>query len=90
MNHLEQEDIVSAIKLRLEKLREMGDGLITLDAQVGWEKFRPLLERVHKKERKSKAGAKPIDVVLMFKMLVLQSLLGVTQLRKHNVEKSKY
>ena len=78
MNHLEQEDIVSAIKLRLEKLREMGDGLITLDAQVEWEKFHPLLERVHKKERKSKAGAKPIDVVLMFKMLVLQSLYNLS------------
>jgi IS5 family transposase len=29
---------------------------------------------VHEKERKSNAGAKPIDVVLMFKVLVLQQL----------------
>ena len=32
------------------------------------------LTRVHEKERKSNAGAKPIDVVLMFKILVLQQL----------------
>lgn len=29
---------------------------------------------MHEKDRKSNAGAKPIDVVLMFKILVLQQL----------------
>ena len=29
---------------------------------------------MHEKDRKSKAGAKPLDVVLMFKVLVLQQL----------------
>ena len=55
----------------------MGDPLVTLDAQIDWEAFRCDLARVHEKARKSKAGAKPIDVVLMFKMLVLQQLYNL-------------
>ena len=45
-----------------------------LNAQINWEAFRSELERIHEKERKSAAGAKPYDMVLMFKMLVLQQL----------------
>jgi hypothetical protein len=41
-------------------------------ARIDWEAFRPDLNRVHEKDRKSKSGAKPFDVVLMFKVLVLQ------------------
>ncbi|CAA9893022.1 transposase [Candidatus Methylobacter favarea] len=52
----------------------MGDPLVGLKARVDWEAFRPDLKRVHEKERKSQAGAKPFDVVLMFKILVLQQL----------------
>ena len=59
---------------RAEQLTRMGDPLVALKAQIDWEAFRPELERVHDKARKSAAGAKPYDVVLMFKMLVLQQL----------------
>ncbi len=52
----------------------MGDPLVGLNAQINWEAFRSELERVHDKARKSAAGAKPYDVVLMFKMLVVQQL----------------
>ena len=52
----------------------MGDPLVGLNARIDWEAFRPGLSRVHEKDRKSKAGAKPFDVVLMFKLLVLQQL----------------
>jgi IS5 family transposase len=45
-----------------------------LNAEIDWEVFRADLNRVHEKVRKSNAGAKPIDVVLMFKVLVLQQL----------------
>ena len=55
----------------------MGDPLVKLNAQIDWEAFRSDLARVHEKERKSNAGAKPIDVVLMFKMLVLQHLYNL-------------
>ena len=59
---------------RTAKLAQMGDPLIGLNEQIDWEAFRADLNRVHVKARKSNAGAKPIDVVLMFKLLVLQQL----------------
>ena len=39
--------------------------------------MRPLLEPVHEKARKSNAGRKPFEVVLMFKMLILQILYNL-------------
>jgi IS5 family transposase len=59
---------------RAAKLTEMGDPLVELNKRIDWRAFRPSLNRVHKKARKSNAGAKPIDVVLMFKILVVQQL----------------
>jgi transposase, IS5 family len=59
---------------RTAKLTEMGDPLVGLKEQIDWESFRPRLNVVYEKARKSNAGAKPIDVVLMFKILVLQQL----------------
>jgi transposase, IS5 family len=59
---------------RVEQLARMGDPLVGLNAQIDWEAFRSVLERVHDKPRKSAAGAKFYDVVLMFKLLVLQQL----------------
>ena len=50
----------------------MGDPLVGLRARINREAFRPELKRVHEKDRKSQAGAKPFDVLLMFKILVLQ------------------
>jgi hypothetical protein len=44
---------------------------------VPWEEFRPAFERIWRKPdagRKSPAGRKPIDAVLMFKTLVLSAL----------------
>ncbi len=52
----------------------MDDPLERLSAVIPWESFRPLLARVHEKERKPNAGRQPLDVVLMFKALILQSL----------------
>ena len=59
---------------RTVKLTEMGDPLVTLKGLIDWEAFRPCLNVVYDKPRKSNAGAKPIDAVLMFKILVLQQL----------------
>ena len=59
---------------RTAKLTQMGDPLVGLNEQINWEAFRHDLNRVHEKERKSNAGARPMDVVLMFKVLVLQQL----------------
>lgn len=62
------------VEERAAQLTKMGDPLVGLKARIDWESFRPDLNRVHEKERKSRAGAKPFDVVLMFKILVLQQL----------------
>lgn len=62
------------VEERAAQLTDMGDPLVGLKARIDWEAFRPDLVRVHDKERKSNAGAKPFDVVLMFKVLVLQHL----------------
>ena len=66
---------------RTTKLTQMGDPLVGLNKKINWEAFRADLNRVHEKERKSKAGAKPIDVVLMFKLLVLQQLHNLSDER---------
>lgn len=62
------------IEDRAAKLTAMGDPLVALKARIDWEAFRPDLDRVHEKERKTQAGAKPFDVVLMFQVLLLQQL----------------
>ena len=62
------------LETRANKLTEMGDPLVDLKLWIDWEAFRIELSNVHEKTRKSNAGAKPIDVVLLFQMLVLQHL----------------
>lgn len=59
-------------------LLDHDDPLAKLNALVAWEEFRPTLETINSKERKSNAGRKPFDVVLMFKVLVLQSLYNLS------------
>ena len=57
------------------------DPMIEINAVVPWDAFRPLLKRVWRKpdeDRKSRAGRKPTDVVLMFKMLVLSALYNLS------------
>ena len=62
------------VEERAAQLTEMGDPLVGLNARIDWEAFRSDLNRVHEKDRKSKAGAKPFDVVLMFKVMLLLQL----------------
>lgn len=66
------------LERRAAKLTAMGDPLVKLNEQIDWEAFRGDLNRIHEKpDRKSAAGAKPIDGVLKFKMLVLQHLYNL-------------
>jgi transposase, IS5 family len=58
---------------RFKKLNER-DALLRLNALIDWELFRPTLRSARPAERKSEAGRKPFDEVLMFKGLVLQHL----------------
>ena len=66
---------------RLAALSEKGDPLEAINAVVPWEIFRRSIEAVvltPASERKSNAGRKPLDAVLKFKMLVLQSLYNLS------------
>src|SRR5215469_10365373 len=56
---------------QLEKLTTLGDPLTRLN-EINWEIFRPELNRIYEKDRKSAAGRKPLDVILMFKIMILQ------------------
>jgi len=63
---------------RYARIDKGGDPLVKLNEVIDWEAFRPLLMKVREKERKSNAGAKPYDVVLMFKGLIIQSLYNLS------------
>jgi transposase, IS5 family len=62
---------------RLEAISAKGDPLELIKVTVAWESFRAEIEAVTRpkpEERKSSAGRKPYDAILMFKILVLQTL----------------
>lgn len=66
---------------RYASLDAKKDPLAELDAVVPWEDFRAALELVWRKpdaERKSRAGRKPMDAMLMFKTLVLAALYNLS------------
>ncbi len=63
---------------RFEQLDNGGDPLLKLNEVVHWDLFRGDLEKVRDKARKSNAGRKPFDVILMFKILILQSLYNLS------------
>lgn len=60
------------------KLTVLGDPLVKLKAENEFEAFRANLNRAHEKDRKSNARSKPIDVVLMFQVLILQHLYNLS------------
>ena len=66
---------------RYASLSKTGDPLERLNAIIDWEIFRPILERMDAKVRKSRAGRKPTCRILMFKMLILQKLNGLSDER---------
>lgn len=58
---------------RLAALTKLNDPLFALDKYVDFELFRPTLDGVFKRSPNA-PGSKPYDVVLMFKILILQRL----------------
>ena len=65
---------------RLAALSKKGDPLEAIAALVPWESFRADIEAVvltPEEAKKSKAGRKPFDAILMFRMLLLQSLYNL-------------
>ena len=66
---------------RLKALSAKGDPLEAIDRLVPWESFRGDIEAAvltPETDRKSTAGRKPIDVIVLFRMLILQSLYNLS------------
>src|SRR5437588_9298446 len=62
---------------RLAALSAKGDPLEAIDRLIPWESFRADIEAVVLTPdaiRKNSAGRKPVDAIVMFRMLVLQAL----------------
>jgi IS5 family transposase len=66
-------------QIRLEKISKLRDPLERLNSYIDFEFFRKLLESALSKETdKSKGGRPPYDVVLMFKIMILQRYYNVS------------
>ncbi|MGA7452180.1 MAG: IS5 family transposase [Rhodoplanes sp.] len=66
---------------RLAALSEKGDPLEAIASLVPWESFRADIEAVvvtPEEAKKSKAGRKPLDALVLFRMLVLQALYNLS------------
>ncbi len=65
-------------EMKLEKLEKKGDPLIEINNLIDWEIFRPILNKVFKKEAKGPGGRPSYDYVMMFKILFLQRLYNLS------------
>ena len=66
---------------RLAALSAKGDPLEAIGGLVPWDSFRADIEAAvltPEDQKKSKAGRKPVDCIVMFRMLVLQSLYNLS------------
>ena len=62
----------------IEKLSSIGNPLETISQVIDFEMFRSTLEsKLLNTNKKSNAGAKPYDVLLMFKIMILQRYYGL-------------
>ncbi len=62
----------------LAKLDGKGELLGRLNKAINWEDFRSPLKIVRNKHRKSNSGRKPYDDIVMFKLLIIQSLYNLS------------
>jgi hypothetical protein len=63
---------------RYAELSESGDPLERLTRVVDFEIFRVDLERALKRSERAKGGRPQMDAVMMFKILIIQALWGVS------------
>lgn len=63
---------------RMKKIEGMQPSLLRMKELITWESFRTLLNQGYAQDRKSNAGRKPIDPVMMFRMLILQQLYNLS------------
>ena len=61
-----------------QKLSSISNPLEKISLVVDFELFRGTLEKgILNKDKRNNAGAKPFDVVMMFKILILQRFYGL-------------
>ena len=63
---------------RYVRLSEAGDPLEKLNSVVPWDVFRKPLAKALKRSDGARGGRPPFDAVMMFKVLVLQALYGLS------------
>ena len=66
------------LEKRYQKLEEKKSTLVILNEMIPWDIFISILEVINVKPRKSNAGRKSFEVLLMFKMLILQKLYNLS------------
>ena len=67
-------------QFKLDKIREYQPPLLKLNKIINWEIFRETIEEaLLKQDRKSNAGRKPYDKVLMFKIVILQRYYNLSE-----------
>ena len=66
------------VEFRMDELSKNGDPLEKFNKYVPWEEFRSKLEVIRKKRNGNVGGRPPFDVVLMMKILVLQSIYNLS------------
>lgn len=75
----EQKDFFFGVEDLNARLSKLGDPLEILTKGIPWSSFRPALALARlRANRKSNAGRKPYDDILMFKVLVLQALYNLS------------
>ena len=63
---------LSGVEIQLAKLKKLGDQLIAMKEKIQWELFREIIEKAIRKPNYDKGGRPPWDVILMFKIVMLQ------------------
>ena len=63
---------------RVSKLKNKKSVLTCLSESIPWEAFRPLLDKSYSQEEKNNADRKRVDLLILFKILVLQQLLNLS------------
>jgi IS5 family transposase len=66
------------IEKRRRQLEARKDKLQDLNEMVPWSVLREVLDQLPRPERKSKAGRKAIDVMVLFKLLILKHLYNLS------------
>jgi IS5 family transposase len=66
------------VENKLADLSAIGDPLEKLNKAINWKYFKPVLNKAFRKERKSNAGRPPFEYLMMFKVLVLQTMYNLS------------